>query len=302
MRTLLLAVCSAALAIAASSNRYKEDFHSSYPQSAGGRLSLENFNGSVEVTGWDQNTVDISGTKYAETPELLQAVRIEASSSGNGVDVRTSRPDHRRGNAGATYVIRVPRRTELQSIHSSNGSIRISDIEGIAVLKTSNGSVHLSRIRGRVDAASSNGGIDVNGVDGSMALHTSNGGVRGQDVRGALDARTSNGSIRFRLRETEPGQPIKAATSNGGIELDVEHPRNNDVIASTTNGGITVRVPEITNATVSAHTSSHDSIHSDFGIMTRGELSKHHIEGTIGGGGPKLELTTSNGNIRLLKL
>jgi hypothetical protein len=43
--------------------RYKEDFHFSYPLAEGGRIELENFNGSVEISGWDQNTVDIDGTK-----------------------------------------------------------------------------------------------------------------------------------------------------------------------------------------------------------------------------------------------
>ena len=47
------------------SERSSQDFHYSYPMQPGGRLSVENFNGSVEISGWDQDTVDISGTKYA---------------------------------------------------------------------------------------------------------------------------------------------------------------------------------------------------------------------------------------------
>src|SRR5262249_38935992 len=85
MKTLLIVLSAAALASAGDSNRYREDFHYSYPQTAGGRLTLENFNGSVEITGWEQNTVDISGTKYAESQALLSQMRIEASSAGNAV-------------------------------------------------------------------------------------------------------------------------------------------------------------------------------------------------------------------------
>src|SRR5712675_3705082 len=113
MKTLLLTLCASTLIFAADSSRYREDFHYSYPQTAGGRLSVQNFNGSVEITGWDQNTVDISGTRYAESQQLLNAVKVEASSSGNMVQVRTTRPDNHRGNMGAKFVIRVPRRTEL---------------------------------------------------------------------------------------------------------------------------------------------------------------------------------------------
>ena len=52
LKKLLLLVASAVLVFAADSSRYREDFHYSYPQTAAGRLSIENFNGSVEITGW----------------------------------------------------------------------------------------------------------------------------------------------------------------------------------------------------------------------------------------------------------
>jgi len=50
MKKVLLSLCTCAVMFAGSSSRYKEDFHYSYPQTAGGRLVLENFNGSVEIT------------------------------------------------------------------------------------------------------------------------------------------------------------------------------------------------------------------------------------------------------------
>jgi hypothetical protein len=124
MKKLLLTLCASTLILAADSSRYRQDFHYSYPQTAGGRLAVENFNGSVEITGWDQNTVDISGAKYAETQQLLDEIKIEAGSSGNMVTVKTVHPDRNHcGNMGAKYVIRVPRRTELGDIASSNGSV-----------------------------------------------------------------------------------------------------------------------------------------------------------------------------------
>ena len=56
--------------------RYHEDFHYSYPLKAGGRLSVDGVNGSVEVSVWDQETVDISGTKYARTQEDTHDLKI----------------------------------------------------------------------------------------------------------------------------------------------------------------------------------------------------------------------------------
>ena len=303
MKKLLPLLASAVMVFAADSSRYREDFHYSYPQTAGGRLSLENFNGSVEITGWDQNNVDISGTKYAETPELLASLKIEVSSSGNEVQVRTVRPDgEHRGNLGAKYVIRVPRRTGLQDVTSSNGSLKVEDIEGDARLRTSNGSVHLSHILGNVDAHSSNGSVESDDIRGRMSFRTSNGGVHAQNVEGTLEADTSNGGIHVHLKDTESGHPIKLATSNGAIELQLGRSRQNDIVASTSNGPITVRLPSGSTGTLHAATNSSGSIRTDFEILMRGEISRRRIDGTIGGGGPRIELTTSNGNINLLRM
>ena len=288
---------------AGDSNRFKEDFHYSFQQGAGGRLDLENFNGSVEILGWDQNTVDVSGTKYAEDEGMLRAMRVEATQSGNAVHVRTSRPEPRRWNGGARYLIRVPRRTELARIQSSNGSLKIEDVEGPASdLTTSNGRISLRNIRGRVDARTSNGTVDVQTAEGGVTVRTSNGSVTLDNVRGTLNATTSNGAIRGTLVDAAPNEPIHLSTSNGPIDVKLQMPRNNDVVASTSNGSITIRMPSNAGARLNATTSSHESITTDFDVQVHGMLSKHRIEGTLGGGGPLVQLTTSNGAIRILRL
>ena len=298
LSTLLLAA-----AWAGDSSRYKEDFHYSFQQGAGGRLDLENFNGSVEILGWDQNTVDVSGSKYAEEESMLRAMRVEATQSGNTVHVRTSRPEPRKWNCGARYVIRVPRRTELVRIQSSNGSLRVEDVEGPASdLNTSNGAIRLRNIRGRIDARTSNGGVDIQTADGGVTIRTSNGPVTLDNVRGTLNATTSNGAIRGTLVDASPNEPIRLTTSNGAIDVKLQMPRNNDVTASTSNGSITIRMPPNAGARLNATTSSHDSITTDFDVQVRGLLSKHRIEGTLGSGGALLQLNTSNGAIRILKL
>jgi len=284
-----------------NSQRYSQDFHYNYPMKAGGRLSLETFNGSVEISGWDQNTVDISGTKYAATPELRDSIKIDVEHSGDSVEIRTERPSARRGGMGAKYIIRVPRQTQLDRVVSSNGSIHMLDIDGGARLKTSNGGVRAEHVRGNFDAQTSNGGIDIENLDGSATLHTSNGRVHAEEVRGSLEAETSNGSINVRLTKPEAGRPVKLETSNGSIELTMEAMNQNEVRASTSNSGITLHLAGDIGANLTADTSN-SSITSDFDVATHGTINKHHLEGKIGAGGPPIELNTSNGGIRILKM
>jgi DUF4097 and DUF4098 domain-containing protein YvlB len=313
MRRQLLVLCVSAgllgfvgcdiedLDIGGSLERYSQDFHYSYPLQPGGRLSVENFNGSIDISGWDENTVEISGTKYARTPELRDSLKIEVQHSADSVYIRTVRPSDRRGNMGAKYVIKVPRRTQLDRISSSNGGIHTVDIEGPARLKTSNGGVRTENLKGNLDAQTTNGGIEVQNLVGSAILHTSNGRIHAEDVAGSFEAQTSNGGIDVRLVKPESGRPIRLETSNGGIDLTLENLNQNEISASTSNGGITLHLPGNAGANLIANTSN-SSISTDFEVQTQGSISKNHLEGKIGSGGPTIDLSTSNGNIRLLKM
>src|SRR2546427_128081 len=194
---LFLAGCD--LEALGSSDRFTADFH--YGPLKAARLSVENFNGSIEIASWDQDSIDISGVKYVGTAELRDAMKIDVATVGDSLHVRTVRPSERRGNMGAKYVIKVPRKIELDRITSSNGSIRVNDVDGAARLRSSNGGIHVVNMKGNVDAQTSNG-----------------------------------------------------------------------------------------------------SITSAFEVKAQGQISKHSLEGTIGTGGPVLDLSTSNGGIRLEKL
>src|SRR6266545_5294366 len=98
---LVLALCGCDCDIATWGGvRRTKDFHSSHPLKSGGRFSLEGFNGSVEISGWDQDTVDVSGTKYAHSDEALDAIKIDVQSDAGSVSVRAIRP-YGPGNMGA---------------------------------------------------------------------------------------------------------------------------------------------------------------------------------------------------------
>ncbi len=283
-------------------DNYKEDFHYTYNMQPGGTLDVSNFNGGVEITGWDQNSIDVSGTRYAETEELLKLIKVEVQVSGGTARVRSVRPEGTRGNMGVRYVIRVPRRTTLGEIVSSNGAIQAADIEGTAHLRTSNGAVSASRLKGALRAETSNGRIQIVDLEGGVYVRTSNGGVDVKQVRGTVDAVTTNGEVRVDLAASKPGEPVHLATSNGAVQLTLGSMSSNPVRASTSNGAITLQMPGTAGARVRAVTSSHDRVTSDFDVRREGAESKSRLEGQIGSGGALIDLSTTNGAIRLKKL
>ena len=286
MSTHRIALTLFAVSSLLAADRYTEDFHESHPFQAGGKLTLEGFNGSVEITGWDQSTIDISGTKYAKEKDLLKDIKLSISVAGGVATLKAERPDRNnwRGELGVKWVIKTPRRTELEKISSSNGSVQVQDIDASAKVNTSNGAIRVSRVKGTLNANTSNGRVEVSELGGGADVHTSNGGIR-------ADLTNAGGS------------PVKFTTSNGPVDVKVSNARTAGVTATTSNGAITVRMPQGVNADVKASTSN-GRVSSEFDVLVAGggRIEKHALLGKIGSGGAPIELRTSNGAIKLAKI
>lgn len=281
-------------------DRYRDDFHFSYPLAAGGKIDLQNANGDVDILGWEKDVVEINGTKYSNSKSALDSMKIEVVPASDSIRIRTIPPSPFHGNSGARYNIRVPRRVLLDRIASSNGGVHVDDIQGNATLRTSNGTIRVERLQGDLDAQTSNGRIEVHDARGNCTLHTSNGHIEADAAKGGFTATTSNGSIRARLTEPDPDHLVKLESSNGSIDLTLEAAR--EVRARTSNSSITLHAPSSLNAHLRARTSN-SSITTDFDVTVHGgEISKHSLDGNVGAGGPLIDLTTSNGSIKILKL
>ncbi|MGC8793265.1 MAG: hypothetical protein ACP5U2_07725, partial [Bryobacteraceae bacterium] len=156
---------------------FREEFSYSYPLEAGAVLTLENFNGPVEIMGWEKDEIRVSGIKHAPKEEDLRQLKIEVAAERHSVRIRTVALAGRRSGCGARYLVRVPKRIELDSIVTSNGSVRVEDIQGPARMGTSNGSIRLRQIAGRVEARTSNGTVTASDLEGEARLRSSNGGI-----------------------------------------------------------------------------------------------------------------------------
>jgi Putative adhesin len=289
MRRSMLTVCGLSFLLIACDgdwaegmDRHSEPFEYTYSLAPDGRVSVENMNGSVEIKGWDRDTVEVTGVKYARSEDSLRALKIDIQQGPDYIRVRTVPPSGpRRGGMGARYTISVPRRAELDRIVSSNGRVEVRDVDGPARLRTSNGAVRAMNTKGVLEIETSNGGIDI------------------VDHHGAVTGRTSNGRIQAELSDPEQGRPIRFESSNGGITLRLRALNGNNVRLSTSNASINLALPGNAGAQLRADTSN-GQIRSD--LPLQGSISKRTAEGRIGAGGPQLELSTSNGSINLERL
>jgi Putative adhesin len=286
------------------SDAFKQDFHSTHPLDAGGRISVESFNGSIDVTGWDQNSVEINGTKHAGFRDVLDDIKIDVNSTPSSIRIRAIRGADRFRNAGVRFSLRVPRKAILELLATSNGRIELDSVEGKARLHTSNGGMRLLRVKGDFEAETTNGPIDAQELRGNANFHTTNGSVHAEAGGGSFEAVTSNGRIEVRLTDPASG-PVRLHSSNGHIELTLDSKQLPEVRANTTNSSILLRIPPMSDARVRANTSRSSSVTSEFGeLRDDSDRRRRHseMEGNIGHGGPLLELETTNGSIRIQKL
>lgn len=185
-----------------------EEFHHTYPLSANGRIELENINGAVHITSWDQNEVKVDAVKYANTKERLDEAKIEVEAENDFVSIRTQYPDHNNtfdggwnDPAGVEYTLTVPRTARLDEISLVNGS------------------------------------LDIHGVAGEIRASCVNGKLTGQDLQGRLDLSTVNGKLDVQLRQLETDS-IRLSSVNGGLEVTLPSDANARIDASTVSGGI----------------------------------------------------------------
>jgi DUF4097 and DUF4098 domain-containing protein YvlB len=184
-----------------------QDFHRTVPLSASGRVSLDNVNGNVEITGWDRNEVQIDAVKKARDQQRLDEARIEVNASGDSVEIKTRYPEGHTNNnpASVHYELHVPQNARLNHINLVNGSLAVQKVSGEVTANLVNGKLRVDDLAGRADLSSVNGGIEAN--------YASLNNVR--DIK----LKSVNGSIELGL-PASPNAQIKASTVSGDIRSD----------------------------------------------------------------------------------
>ena len=220
-----------------------QEFHRTVPLLSGGRVSLDNINGSVTITGWERNEVQIDAVKKASSQQKLDEAKIEVDASNNSVHIRTKYPEGHTNNnpATVTYELHVPRNASLADISLVNGSLEVSQVSG--EIKTSL-------------------------VNGKTSVH---------DLAGRGEFSAVNGAINANYRSLSNVTDIRLKSVNGAVVLGLPASPNAEVAVSTVNGGIT----------------------TDYPLQVQGKFVGKHLEGKLGNGGTRIEISNVNGSVHI---
>lgn len=121
-----------------------------------------------------------------------------------------------------------------------------------------------------------NGGVEALDLGGDVLAITVNGDID-VSTAGFAEAETVNGSIEAVVGSEDLREGVSFSTVNGSIELDLHDAVDADLDASWLNG----------------------SFESDLPFRVQGRITRRSASGTLGDGGPPLQLSTVNGSIRI---
>lgn len=196
-----------------------EEFIQTYQVRSGTIVDIINPNGSVTITGWDQDTIEIKVVKESlRGQEALDEVDINIDIADK-LTIETVYPDINH-LVSVNYEINMPGDLLVGTIECSNGNITLETVGGNPVLTTSNGSISAINVNGIVKADSSNGDITATGVRSLAGLSTSNGDITAElpALLEKLEIKTSNGSVSL-LLSPSLAVDLDAKTSNGSISI-----------------------------------------------------------------------------------
>jgi Putative adhesin len=129
-----------------------------------------------------------------------------------------------------------------------------------------------------------------------LLARTVNGSIDAEGLQGDADGTTVNGSVNVSTTGS-----ARATTVNGSINATMGRAVwPNGGKFTTVNGEVTLRLPSSVNADVRLSTVS-GGIRSDFPLQMANDPGPKHAEGVLGAGGQKLDVTTVNGGISLLR-
>ncbi|MBN1291584.1 MAG: DUF4097 family beta strand repeat protein [Candidatus Latescibacteria bacterium] len=252
---LLFIVCSFSSSCSLNAEA-REEFHKTYTVDSGTPVSVKNVNGSIRVSAWEKDYVDVYAVKKSRHgQDDLDKVKIEVYTNGE-LRIETERLE-RRDHVSVEYTLKVPKNVPVKSLQSTNGSIQLTGTTGDSYILTTNGSLQVEDTDGCIEAQTTNGQIRIDSAAGISKVRSTNGNI---DVSFSkftddVDISTTNGSVRLTIPENIHAD-IDMRTTNGQIKGndllmtvdEISKKRLKGRIGSggnalnvrTTNGGITI--------------------------------------------------------------
>lgn len=248
---------------------------------------------------------------YGERIPLNTAQPVRRSEQPSAPVLRTETPQHRRIDGDFTFRtnlgdVRVQEVVGRVDIFTGAGEVQIGSVSGAAKVVSRGGPLQLGEIGGPIDASTRAGDILVDSARRGGGIQTRGGTIRLFYTSGPTRLYSGGGDIHVR----QAAAPVQAHTESGDVAITVDMTsRSQKVDAKTGKGNVVLNVsPQFgadVEATIITSNPDADTIVSDLpGLsISREETNgKTRITATgkLNGGGEKVVLSATDGDIRIV--
>ncbi|MGB5469474.1 MAG: DUF4097 family beta strand repeat-containing protein [Woeseiaceae bacterium] len=228
-----------------------EEVDETLDAAADGQVDISNIAGSISVTGWSRNAVEVTGTLGRNVEELIFERKKDK------VTVKVKVPRHGGRGIDSDLHINVPQNSSID-VSAVSADIDVTDVLGEQRLHTVSGDVSTESAGSDVTAASVSGDVEVNGdksdtdtqastVSGDVTLFRVSGTVSAESVTGRVivdegsfsraDLNVVNGELLFQAGLRKDGK-LSAETVNGAVDVELVGDVSATIDVSTVNGRI----------------------------------------------------------------
>jgi DUF4097 and DUF4098 domain-containing protein YvlB len=246
---------------------------------AGARLEIQSGSGDVEIHGAFGDTR--AGSDYGDVRAsgLRGALQLKSSSGDleadeiQGGDVSV---DTNYGN----IALRTVKASRLYA-HTSSGGIAVSGIEAPGVrLSSDYGDISVRELQGDLDSKTSSGSVSIVEAKGECRAHSDYGDVSAAGTFRGLALSSSSGAVHGRAASgSSLSEGWEIRSDYGDVQLDLPPGLSFELDATTDYGEVAADLPGV------------------LGGAKGDETRKLH--GSVGGGGPKLRLHSSSGDVSI---
>jgi DUF4097 and DUF4098 domain-containing protein YvlB len=221
------------------------------PVEPAGHVEISNTAGSVVVTAWPRNEVEVTGT-LGEGAERLEFVQ-----NGALTRVKVILPNRSSRIDGSSLVVKVPATSSL-FVNTVSADVRAQGVRGAQRLQSVSGDVQTEAAAEDVECKTVSGDVVVNGTGqkGMLTVTTVSGDATVARVAGEVNGNTVSGNFaiiageasRSRLRSTSGDLGLKAQLGpdaridfesiSGDVRLDLQAPVSAEFEVSSFNGEI----------------------------------------------------------------
>lgn len=279
-------------------------FRGSINAPGGPTLTTATLMGNVDLLGAGMNVrTAVSLRKMA--PEQIQRASTGAPRASSGaVERQTVRGFFRyETNLGD---VRIQEIDGAADIYTGAGEVQLGAVAGSCVVRSNGGPLQLGEIFGQLKAETRAGDVLVDSARSGGTIYTNGGTIRLLYTGGPTNLGSGGGDIVVR----QAAGPIEATTKSGDIAISIdERSRTQRVTARTDRGNIVLHVKQgfgaDIDATIITDKPNIDTIVSELGglSLTReplgGKLTRVRAVGKVNGGGEKIVLQATSGDIRI---